>query len=155
MFLTADHAVAHVPGFMTENKLPGGAVNDAGIQKEMNAQLKAKYGIDNLVVSMYNYQVHLNHNKLDSAKIDDAPIKNWIASYMKKNEAVANAFPTSEIMTTPINKTLREMLANGFYPRRSGDVQIVFKPGYIDGGNTGTTHGLWYPYDSHIPLLWY
>ena len=34
---------------------------------------------------------------------------------MKKNEAVANAFPTSEIMTTPINKTLREMLANGVW----------------------------------------
>jgi hypothetical protein len=27
---------------------------------------------------------------------------------------------------------------------------------YIDAsGNTGTTHGLWNPYDTHIPLLWY
>ncbi|MBM3440855.1 MAG: alkaline phosphatase family protein, partial [Bacteroidetes bacterium] len=26
---------------------------------------------------------------------------------------------------------------------------------WIDGGETGTTHGLWNPYDSHIPLLWY
>jgi predicted AlkP superfamily pyrophosphatase or phosphodiesterase len=155
VFLTADHAVAHVPGFMKENKLPGGVVDDAGMQKEMNAQLKAKYGIDNLVVSMYNYQVYLNHNKLDSAKIDDAPIKKWIADFAKKNDAIANAFSTSDIMTTPITKTLREMLANGFNPRRSGDVQLIFKPGFIEGGNTGTTHGLWYPYDAHIPLLWY
>ena len=22
-------------------------------------------------------------------------------------------------------------------------------------GTTGTTHGLWNPYDAHIPLLWY
>eukprot|EP01137_Pigoraptor_chileana_P001060 Opistho-2@38151 len=58
-------------------------------------------------------------------------------------------------MTTPINKTLREMLANGFYPRRSGDIQIILKSGYIEGSATGTTHGLWYAYDAHIPLLFY
>jgi phosphopentomutase len=30
------------------------------------------------------------------------------------------------------------------------------KSNYIDAyGKTGTTHGLWNPYDSHIPLLWY
>lgn len=155
VFLTADHAVAHVPGFMKENKLPGGVVDDAGMMKDMNAKLKEKFGIDNTIVSMYNYQAYLNHPKIDSAKLDDEPIKKWIIQYVKKNEAVANAFATSDIMTTPINKTLREMLANGFNPRRSGDVQIILKPGFIEGGATGTTHGLWYPYDAHIPLLFY
>lgn len=154
-FLTADHAVAHVPGFMKENKLPGGVVDDMGMMKTMNTQLKEKFGIDNAIVSMYNYQVHLNHPRIDSAKLDDAPIKKWIIQYVKKNDAVANAFPTDEIMTTPINKTLREMLANGFNPRRSGDIQIILKSGYIEGGATGTTHGLWYAYDAHIPLLFY
>ncbi|HXL55814.1 MAG TPA: hypothetical protein VN958_06140, partial [Chitinophagaceae bacterium] len=28
-------------------------------------------------------------------------------------------------------------------------------PNYIEGGEAGTTHGLWNPYDSHIPLLFY
>jgi hypothetical protein len=154
-FLTADHAVAHIPGFMKENKLPGGLMDNAGIMRDMNTKLKEKFGISNAIVSMFNNQVHLNHPVIDAAKMDDTQIKNWIIAYLKKNEAVANAFATADIMTTPINKTLREMLANGFYPSRSGDVQIILKPGYIDGGATGTTHGLWYPYDSHIPLLWY
>ncbi len=154
-FLTADHAVAHIPAFMKENKLPGGVMDDAGSMKEMNARIKEKFGVDNAVVSMYNYQVYLNHPKIDAEKIDDELIKKWIIQYLKKNEAVANAFATADIMTTPINKTLREMLANGFNPARSGDVQLILKPGYIEGSATGTTHGLWYPYDSHIPLLWY
>lgn len=155
VFLTADHAVAHVPGFMKDNKLPGGVMDDMGIMKDMNAKLKEKFGVSNAVVSMYNYQAYLNHPAIDSARQDIEAIKGWIVSYLKKNEAVANVFPTSEIMTTPIHKTLREMLANGFFPRRSGDVQVILKPGYIEGGATGTTHGLWYPYDAHIPLLWY
>ena len=57
----------------------------------------------------------------------------------------------------PINHLQHIMtkLANGFFYNRSGDIQIVLKPGYIDGNDKGTTHGLWYPYDAHIPLLWY
>ena len=154
-FLTADHAVANIPGFMKENKLPGGVMDTNGMMNEMNAKLKEQFGIENTIVSMYNYQAHLNHPKINSAKLDEELIKKWIIQYLKKNEAVTNAFATADIMTTPINKTLREMLANGFYPSRSGDVQLILKPGYIEGGATGTTHGLWYPYDAHIPLLWY
>ena len=48
------------------------------------------------------------------------------------------------------------MIANGYYPRRSGDIQIILQTGMIDFFITsGTTHGLWNPYDAHIPLLWY
>jgi arylsulfatase A-like enzyme len=47
-------------------------------------------------------------------------------------------------------------LNNGYYPPRNGDIQIILKPGYIDAlSGVGTTHGLWNPYDTHIPLLWY
>lgn len=155
VFLTADHAVAHVPGFMEENRLPGGVMKDNGMIKDMNAKLKSSYGVNNLITGLYNYQICLNHQKIDSAKLDAAAITKWIASYAIKNEAVANAFPTADIMTTPMTKTLREMLANGYNPHRSGDVQLILKPGYLEGGNTGTSHGLWYPYDAHIPLLWY
>lgn len=33
---------------------------------------------------------------------------------------------------------------------------MVLKAGYFFGSGdfTGSTHGAWYPYDSHIPLLW-
>lgn len=155
VFLTADHAVAHIPGFLKENKLPGGVMDEAGIYNDMNAKLKDKFGIENTIVSMNNYQVSLNHPKMEAAKIESEPIIEWIIQYLKKNDAVSNAFATSAIMTTPINKTLREMLVNGYYPEHSGDVQIILKPGYMEGGATGTTHGQWYPYDAHIPLLWY
>ena len=155
LFLTADHAVAHIPGFMKENKLPGGTFDDAGITRDMNAKLKTQFGIANTIVSMANYQVYLNHPRMDSAKLNEWDIKQWIIQYVKKNDAIANAFATADIMSTPVNSTMRNMMANGYNPRRSGDIQLVLKPGYIEGGNTGTTHGLWYPYDAHIPLIFY
>jgi len=72
-----------------------------------------------------------------------------------KQECVAQVIEIDELMEAPLNNQLKQMLANGYFPKRSGDIQIILKPGYIDGGATGTTHGLWYPFDSHIPLLWY
>ena len=47
------------------------------------------------------------------------------------------------------------MLINGYYPKRSGDIHFILKPEYFDRTITGTTHGLWNPYDSHIPLIWF
>ena len=155
VFLTADHAVAHIPGFMKEHKLPGGLFESASIRKDLNDQIKSKFGISNVIESFNDYQVSLNHNLIDSSKQDaDAIIKLIITNLLKK-EAVANAVETSKIMSSTLNKTQREMFANGYYPNRCGDIQIILKPGYFEGGSTGTTHGLWAPYDAHIPLLFY
>ncbi len=155
VFLSADHGVAHVPGFMKENKLPGGTFNETDAARQLNSLLKNKYGIDKMVVSMYNYQVHVNHAAMDSAKIDSEDVNKIIINYLQKQEAVAQVFEINELMETPLPATIKEMLVNGYYPSRGGDIQIILKSGYIDGGRTGTTHGLWAPYDSHIPMVFY
>jgi predicted AlkP superfamily pyrophosphatase or phosphodiesterase len=155
VFLTADHAVAHVPGFMKEHRLPAGNFDDNTARKEMNDMIKEKYGVSNAVESLFNYQVSLNHKKLDSAKADINAIKQQIIQILLKKDAVANAFETSKIMATSIPQVQREMFANGYYPNRGGDIQFVLKSGYMEGSTTGTTHGLWAPYDAHIPLLFY
>lgn len=154
-FLTADHGVAHVPGFLKENKLPGGTFDNSAYRREMNAVIKNKFGHDNLIVSLHNYQVHLNNRIIDSLNLDRSGISMSIIDYLKKQPAISRVFEIANLNATTLNNKQREMLANGYYPPRSGDIQMVIKPGYIDGGVTGTTHGLWYPYDSHIPLLWY
>lgn len=74
---------------------------------------------------------------------------------LKKDSCISNAFELVELGKTTMNSTLKSMLENGYYPTRSGDIQFVLKPGYFEDHKTGTTHGLWNPYDAHIPLLWY
>ena len=155
VFLSADHGVAHVPAFMKENKLPGGIFSEGDAMKQMNTSLKEKFGADKLVVSILNYQVHLNHPVIDSTKADESAITNWIIGYLQQQDAIAQVFAISNMMATPLPTKMKDMFTNGYYPARSGDIQIVLKPGYIDGGKTGTTHGLWAPYDAHIPMIFY
>lgn len=155
LFLTADHGVAHAPGFMQENKLPGGVVDEASLTKSINEKLFQQFKTDKLIKGIYNYQIVLNHSLIDSINLDKEKISETIIHFLSRNPFVARVFNLEELSETTLPEKIRNMVSNGYYSQRSGDIQFILKPGYIDGFKTGATHGLWNPYDSHIPLLWY
>jgi predicted AlkP superfamily pyrophosphatase or phosphodiesterase len=156
VFLSADHGVAQAPEYMNENKLPGGRVFLATITSNLNKNLKEKYNLDAIIVSDENYQLHLNHPRLDSAKVNKTELTEWIVDRLSKEPGVARCFSLNDVNSVPLPARIRDMINNGYYPRRNGEIQLILLPQYIDAyGNSGTTHGLWNPYDSHIPLLWY
>ena len=154
VFLSADHGAAHVPAFAKENKLPAGNVNIQALYDALNASLKTKFGKDNMVADLSNYQVSLNMSVIQSSQLNE--IKNWVIDLLTKQPGIARAFATDNVFSATLNAKQREMLANGYYPKRSGEIQMIFQPQWIEGFlNGGTTHGVWNPYDAHIPLLWY
>ncbi len=155
LFLSADHGVAHVPGFMKENKLPGGLFNESELTKELNAKLKEKFGLENIVSGIMNYQIQLNHLLIDSANVDEKSVCGFIEKAVQLNDAIARVFTLKDLSFIPLNAQLKDKLTNGYFPNRSGDIQLVLKSGYIDFGKTGTSHGVWSPYDSHIPSLFF
>lgn len=156
VFLSADHGVVQAPEFLRENKIPGGRVFLTTIKNNLNKSLKDKYNIDNIIVSEENYQMYLNHPALDSAKANKKEITEWIVDRLSADSGIYRAFALSDLNDVPLPARIREMINNGYNQRRNGDIQLVLLPGYIDGYSlSGTTHGVWNPYDSHIPLLWY
>jgi hypothetical protein len=156
VFLSADHGALQVPEFLKENKIPAGrAPIMAGIDG-INDILKEKYHLAGLIVSDDNYQVHLNHPRLDSAKINEDEVSGLIIDQLSKVPGVFRVFALKDLNKVPLPARLREMINNGYNPKRNGDIQVVLQPQYIEAySQTGTTHGLWNPYDAHIPLLWY
>ncbi|MEP6700514.1 MAG: alkaline phosphatase PafA [Bacteroidota bacterium] len=156
VFLSADHGVAQIPEFMQENKLPGGRVFMSTVMGQLNKTLTEKYKINSIIVADDNYQLHLNHPSLDSAKLNEKEVTEWIVGYLSSEPGIARVFALEDLNEVPLPATMRKMLNNGYYPRRNGEIQVILKPHYIDAfSNAGTTHGLWNPYDTHIPLLWY
>lgn len=156
VFLSADHGVTQTPEFMQENKIPAGRLFMNTLMANINKELITKYNLATIVNSDENYQYHLNHRLIDSAKLDEKEIIKWLVKRLSTEPMIDRVFALEDLNKVPLPATIRKMLNNGYYPRRSGDIQIILKPGFIDAfGNTGTTHGLWNPYDAHIPLLWY
>ena len=155
IFLSADHGAAHIPGFLQEHNIEAGIFDDATIFRQLNKLIEENFNIKNAILAAQNYQVYIDLIKLKVEGKDIAAIKNLIVETIKTYPYVINAFETEKINSTTIGEPLKSMLANGFTPSRSGDIQFLVKPGYFDGGLKGTTHGLWNPYDAHIPLLFY
>jgi len=154
-FLTADHAVAHIPGFLDEHKIPAGNFNDDNMARRINAAVDSAFGVKKAIQAVMNYQVYLNTNLLEKEGKDVVAVKKLVIKILKEEDFVVSAFATEDMVTAVLPATQKEMMINGYNPKRSGDIQFTAKPGYFDGGTKGTTHGLWNPYDAHIPLLWF
>jgi predicted AlkP superfamily pyrophosphatase or phosphodiesterase len=155
-FLTADHGVAHNIDFMKEHGLPADFWYNSRVADSLNKMLAARFNVSSLIRSIVNYQVNFDLNKITAGNLNFDAIKNATVDYLMRQPGISFAANMDFIGRYPIPKRLQEMMINGYYFKRSGQVQIVLNPGWFDAySRTGTTHGTWNPYDTHIPLVWY
>jgi predicted AlkP superfamily pyrophosphatase or phosphodiesterase len=155
LFLSADHGVSQVPGFLTENSIPAGIMNQGALMRDINQLIEKKYDIKNGILNLQNYQVYLNTEWIEKNNKPLAEIKQFVVDQLKRQPYILNAFETEKISVTSIPEPMKKMLINGYNPKRSGDIHFILRSGYQDRGSTGTTHGSWSPYDAHIPLVWF
>jgi predicted AlkP superfamily pyrophosphatase or phosphodiesterase len=156
IFLSADHGASQVPGFLQEHHIPTGNMDIEGLYTDLNKSLKEKFGVDELVSEISNCQVYLNRKQISTSKLNNKEVLSWVVDYCQDYPGISTAFESAALATTTLNATIKEMLTNGYNAARSGDVQLIFLPQWIeDFKSGGTSHGLWNPYDTHIPLLWY
>ncbi|ODT35472.1 MAG: nucleotide pyrophosphatase [Niabella sp. SCN 42-15] len=155
LFLTADHGAAHIPGFMTENKIPAGLASSADIKKLLNDEAEKQFGVKDIIISVINYQLYLNYSLIGEKKLDEEAVTDFMLTRLKAHPGIAGAVNLHELNEETIQQTIKERLSNGYNQILSGDIQFIFKPQWFDGRSKGTSHGVWNPYDSHIPLLWY
>ena len=145
-----------MPAFAKDHNIPAGSIDFLSLADKMNAALNEKFGQNNLVADIANYQVSLNLPLIASSSLKITDIKNWIINYLSKQPGIDRVIDMDDLYKVPLNAKVREMLANGYNPARSGQIQMILQPQWIEGFEKGgTTHGVWNPYDSHIPLLWY
>ena len=155
LFLTADHGAPQTAGFLQENKYQNaGTLHYNTLIKNMNRLCKAKFGDSMLVRKIYDYQVYLDTKRMDSLNLNVKEVKKVLVTYLKTLNEVWNAYDAEDLATAILPPVVKEKVANSYYFRRSGDIQFFFKPQYTDGPADGVEHGAWYPYDSHIPLVW-
>jgi predicted AlkP superfamily pyrophosphatase or phosphodiesterase len=156
VFLSADHGAAHVPRFMSDNKFPAGTFDGWALDNKMNQQLKDKYGAAGIIAGSANYQVTLNDSVIKANKLNRDEIIRWVVDSLSVHPGIEHVFPISQLSEVMIHPKIKEMIRNGYYPKRGGDIQVILKPHWLEGFlNGGTSHGVWNPYDAHIPLVWY
>ena len=154
-FLTADHAASYNSRYFMDMRGNGGYFFARQLQRTMNDQLKEEFGSENLIISLMNYQVHLNYAEIEKSKLDEEKIKKSIIKLLRHEDGVAYVVDMEGGENMMVPAEIREKIINGYNRKRSGAIQIITEPQWYDGTprSTGTTHGTWTPYDSHIPLV--
>jgi len=154
VFLTADHGVAHAIGYMQKHNLPAEFFMSKPIIDSLNKILEDKFGAQKLVRSGQNYQVNFDMGKIYGQHLDFDAIKKITVEYLQQQPGIQYAVDVAKIGEAPIPDPIKKMIINGYNFKRSGAVQVVLNSGWFEGyGKTGTTHGSWNPYDTHIPLV--
>lgn len=154
-FLTADHGASYNSRYFMEQRGNAGYFFSRQLMKSLNEKLKAEFGQDNLVRSLMNYQVHLNYTLIAENKLEEDKIKKTIIKSLRHEDGVAYVVDMEDGANMMVPAPIREKIINGYNRKNSGAIQIITEPQWYDGTprSTGTTHGTWSPYDSHIPLL--
>lgn len=154
VFLTADHGAAHAVGYSQEKRIPADFFVSRDILGNLSQLIQEKFGISNAVRSGENYQIIFDLAKIAAANTDFDAIKKLAVGFLKKQPGVAYAVDMEKIQDASIPDPIRTMIINGYNYKRSGQIQVVFQPAWLESyARTGTTHGTWNPYDTHIPLI--
>jgi hypothetical protein len=155
VFLTADHAVAEIPGYLNSKKMPGGVFERVKAMADIKKATQEAFGQADLIIGEDNSQLYFNKAALIKMNIDREKLIQVVKQSLKKQAGFQELIDLQNIEGVNLNNLYADLIRNGYNPDRSGDVMILLKPQWFMGGKTGTTHSTLYAYDTHVPLVFY
>lgn len=158
VFLTADHGAANNILFSQEHGIPAEAFFVKKTITGLDTFLKSKFNTQRtLVLDIESYKVYLDHETIDELSLSLDEVKKAAVEWLKKDAQFAYVIDLEHVAESTVPAIIKEKIVNGYFRKRSGDIQLILHPAcYEVGGDKidrGTTHGTWNPYDCHIPFI--
>jgi len=158
--LSADHGGPEAPGYLESLGIPAGYVSpDTWDTGSAIDRLKSRFGIEGKLIEGYDHPyVYLASELLDDPDVDLAALEQAIAAKLVAFPAVAYAVPSTSLErgTVPDNLLIRAV-RNNYNAARSGNVYVVFQPGWfindLDGLSAAVVHGSPWRYDTYVPII--
>ena len=154
VFLTADHGGAENANFLKDNKYALKNIEPKEIRKALKQYSMDTFGED-LVLNYSNFNLFFNKKIIKTKGLELSIVKQSFKDFLMMQEQVKRVYSEEEILGSTGNDYYLNFIANGYDSKQNGDLILLDKPGYIEYGATGTSHGTAYNYDTHVPLLFY
>ncbi len=154
LFLTADHAGAENTTFLKDNKYNVTNVEPKEIRKALTKFSNDTFGVD-LVLNYSNFNVFFNKEIIKSKGLELSKVKLVFKEFLMTQDQIKRVYTEEEILGSTGNDYYLNFIAKGYDPTQDGDLIVLDKPGFIEYGTKGTSHGTAYSYDTHVPLLFY
>ena len=153
--LTSSHGACMDPDYSKALNLPGGFFRYRNAMTLLNSYLSAIYGDGNWVENYINQQVYLNETLIDQKKLPFAIIQDQASRFLTHFDGVARAVSADRLLTGDVTSPWGELMQNSYHADRTGDLIVILEPGWIEEENSDSDSRSPYPYDTHVPLIWY
>jgi predicted AlkP superfamily pyrophosphatase or phosphodiesterase len=154
IFLTADHAGAENAKYLKDNKYDVTNIEPKEILTALKKFSTDTFG-DDLVLNYSNFNLFFNKEIIKTKGLDLVKVKQSFKDFLMKQEQVKRVYTEEEILASSGNDFYLNFIANGYDTTQNGDLVILDKPGFIEYGPTGTSHGTIYSYDTHVPCIFF
>lgn len=156
VFLTADHGVTDIAGFLKKHKIPAGTIEMGKEVSYLNGEMAAKFGEGKWIKAQDNYQLYLDHELMAKKNVTMNQVYELVKEKMMiLGSSVYQIVNLHDISSATIPPYYKPLIENVYNPKRSGDIMILFEPAWYSGSKKGTTHGTMWQSDRHVPLVWY
>lgn len=155
VYFTSDHGVAQIPAYLSDNKVPAGYFNQNGALSLLISALNNTYGKGDWVRAYHAQQIYLNHTLIEDSKISLQHMQDYAAQFLLQFSGVANTITSHTLQTANFTEGIYRKIQNTYNQKRSGDVIINLKAGWVEKTEASTGGSSSYSYDSRIPLIWY
>ncbi len=154
VFLTADHAGAENVQYLKDNKYNVTNVLLKDIRIALKKFSSDSFGED-LVLNYSNFNLFLNKEIIKTKGLELSKVKQAFKDFLMTQDQVKRVYTEEEILSNSGSDANLNGIAKGYDVTQNGDLIILDKPGYIEYGKTGTSHGTIYSYDTHVPCIFY
>jgi len=158
--LSADHGGPEAPGYLESLGIPAGYVSpDSWDKQPAIDRIRSKFGIKGKLIEGYDHPyIYLTNEIISSPDIDLFALEAAIADELVRFPGVSLAIPSTALErgTFP-NNQLTSAVSKNYHPKRSGNIYVVFNPGWfindLDGLSVAVVHGSPWRYDTYVPII--
>ncbi len=152
IFFTAEHGLGHRPEYLSDHKIPSGYFTSTSALSLLKSYLNNQYGKGDWVKQYHARQIYLNRSLIESADLSLAEVQEGVANLMLQFSGVENTLTATSLINTNYTDGNFKKIQNGYNQKRSGDVIINLKNGWIEKqGRRVYSYGS----DTRVPLIFY
>lgn len=156
--LTADHGFPNTPEFAQTQRIDAQRLDGDKLMASLNAHLAAKFSaVDsaNKLVAVWSMpNIHLDYALAEKSGIKREELENAAARFLMDQPGMAQVYTRTQMEGGAGATRMDTLMRRAWNRQLSGDLMVVTKPyWYFGTGNSGTSHGSPYSYDTNVPLI--
>jgi len=158
--LSSDHGVVPTPEDIQKTGIDAGIFRLTDLQERMEKALEPFHFSKPAIAQIATNEVYFSADVYEKLRENDKAMRAVLDAALAQ-PGVAAVFRAEDVQNRPATQSpIQAAVANGYFPRRSGDLFIIPKPYWFmdrspanKARSYGTSHSTPYNYDQHVPIL--